>query len=169
MWTALSDRRTALSITIVAGPRQPSHSRVRVLRDSWPSFIVSDSKFPKSGGTDPHIYIPQEQGGPVIPAGIRVPFRRLLRLAGLPWSYSKPPPHGRLTNFRVKSKPKFLYDWWFTAKQFVLAPSPLGLTTRVFFQLNPYSHSPYVTSLTRRWVCLLWISLAFRQVCVFHI
>jgi hypothetical protein len=41
--------------------------------------------------------------------------------------------------------------------QFVLASSPLRPTTRYFlFQLNPFSHSPYVTSsLTRRWVCLL--------------
>jgi hypothetical protein len=39
-----------------------------------------------------------------------------------------------------------------------------------FFQLNPYGHSPYVTtSLTRGWVCLLWICLAFRQVYVSHI
>jgi hypothetical protein len=31
-----------------------------------------------------------------------------------------------------------------------------------FLQLNPCSHSPYVTSsLTRGWVCLLWIGLTF--------
>jgi hypothetical protein len=35
---------------------------------------------------------------------------------------------------------------------------------RFFPQLNPCGISPYVTSsLTRRWVCLLWICLAFRQ------
>jgi hypothetical protein len=35
---------------------------------------------------------------------------------------------------------------------------------------NPYDISPYVTSsLTRRWVCLLWICLAFRQVYISHI
>jgi hypothetical protein len=35
---------------------------------------------------------------------------------------------------------------------------------RSVFQLGPCSNSPYVTSfLTRRWVCLLWICLAFRQ------
>jgi hypothetical protein len=38
-----------------------------------------------------------------------------------------------------------------------------------FFQLNPYGHSSYVTSsLTRRWVHLLWIRLA-SQVYVSHI
>jgi hypothetical protein len=38
-------------------------------------------------------YFPQEQGGPVIPQGTGFPFRRLLRLAGLQWRYSNPPPH----------------------------------------------------------------------------
>jgi hypothetical protein len=37
-------------------------------------------------------------------------------------------------------------------------------------QLNPYDTNPYVTSsLNRRWVCLLWISLALRQVYISHI
>jgi hypothetical protein len=31
-----------------------------------------------------------------------VPFRRLLRLAGLRWRYSTPPPHGRLIILKVK-------------------------------------------------------------------
>jgi hypothetical protein len=37
-------------------------------------------------------------------------------------------------------------------------------------QLNPCGHSPYVTSsLTRRWVCLSWIGLAFlSSVCIAH-
>jgi hypothetical protein len=39
------------------------------------------------------MYIPQEQGGPVIPLGTGFPFRRLLRLAGLWWRYPNPPPH----------------------------------------------------------------------------
>jgi hypothetical protein len=42
MWGALSDERTGLSFTIAAGPRQRSHSRVRVPRDSCPCFSVSD-------------------------------------------------------------------------------------------------------------------------------
>jgi hypothetical protein len=40
-----------------------------------------------------------------------------------------------------------LYDWRFTASQFVLATSPLRLTTSNFiFQLNACGYSPYVTS-----------------------
>jgi hypothetical protein len=38
---------------------------------------------PQLGGPRPRIFIPQEQGGPVIPPGTGFPFRRLLRLAEL--------------------------------------------------------------------------------------
>jgi hypothetical protein len=53
---------------------------VRVPRDSWPYFTVSDSRLPQPGGSGPRVYIPQEQGGPVISAGTGFRFRRLLRL-----------------------------------------------------------------------------------------
>jgi hypothetical protein len=96
-------------------------------------------------------------------------FCRLLRLAGRRRRYSTPPPHGK--TFRQKSKSELLYDWRFTAIQFVLASSPLRPTTRDCFpQLNLCGISPYVTStLTRKWICLLWICLAFRQVYISHI
>jgi hypothetical protein len=81
-----------LSFTIAAGPRQRSHSQVRVPRDSRPHFVVSDSRVPQPGGSGPCIYIPQEQGDPVIPPGTRFLFRRLLRLAVLRWRYPTPPP-----------------------------------------------------------------------------
>jgi hypothetical protein len=48
MWGALSDERTGLSFTIAAGPRQRSHSRVRVPWDSRPYFTVSDTRLPFS-------------------------------------------------------------------------------------------------------------------------
>jgi hypothetical protein len=66
----------------------------------------------------------------------------------------------QLTKFRV---PELLYDWRFIANQFVLAPSPLRLTSsNLFFQLNICGHSPYATSsLTREWVCSLKLLLAF--------
>jgi hypothetical protein len=53
--------------------------------------------------------------------------------------------------------PELLYDWRFTVNQFVLATSPLRLTTNNFiFQLIIYYYSPYVTSsLTRGWICHL--------------
>jgi hypothetical protein len=69
-----------------------------------------------------------------------------------------------------KSKSTLLYDSLFTAKQFVLASRPLRPTTRGIFQLNLCGNSPYVTSsLKKRWFCLLWIRLAFRQVYVSQI
>jgi hypothetical protein len=58
---------------------------------------------------------------------------------------------------------ELLYDWRFTANHFVLAPSPMRLTTNdFFFQLRSCDHSPYVTSSLRRgWVCRLQLLLAF--------
>jgi hypothetical protein len=61
----------------------------------------------------------------------------------------------------LKSKWKLLYDWRFTANQFVLEPSLL--------RLNTCDHSPSVTFFLTRWLCLLWICLAFRQVYVSQI
>jgi hypothetical protein len=48
MLGVLSDERTVLSFAIATGPRQRSHSRVRVPWDSRPYFTVSDSRLPFS-------------------------------------------------------------------------------------------------------------------------
>jgi hypothetical protein len=58
-------------------------------RHLWPPFTVSDSRLSEPGGPGPRIYIPQEQGGPVVPPGTGLPFRRLLRPPGLRWRYSR--------------------------------------------------------------------------------
>jgi hypothetical protein len=48
-----------LSFTIAAGPRQRSYSQVRVPRDSWPYFTVSDSRLPPTWRTrSPYLYPP---------------------------------------------------------------------------------------------------------------
>jgi hypothetical protein len=60
MWGALSDKRTGLSFTTAAGPRQPSHSRVRVLQDSWPLSQIRDS--PNLEGQVPVFISPQTLG-----------------------------------------------------------------------------------------------------------
>jgi hypothetical protein len=115
-------------------------SRVRVPWDSWPYFTVSDLRLPfSSPPTTRRITVEVFE-----PASTRVDY---------------------------SSKSKLLYDWRFTANQFVFSSTPLRLTTRIFSpQLSPLDISPYVTSsLTRRWVCLLWICLAFRQVYISHI
>jgi hypothetical protein len=45
-------------------------------------ILPSHLRLPKPEGPGSRIYIPQEQGGPVIPPGTGFPFRRLLLLAG---------------------------------------------------------------------------------------
>jgi hypothetical protein len=58
------------------------------------------------------------------------------------------------------SESELLYDWRFTANQFVLGQSPLRPTTSNFFQLNTCGYTPYVTSSLRRWwVCRLQLLL----------
>jgi hypothetical protein len=80
MLGALSDERTGLLFTITVDPRQRSHFRVRVLRNSWPYFTVSNSKFLQPGRPGPRNYISQEQDGPDVPPGTGFHFLRLLRL-----------------------------------------------------------------------------------------
>jgi hypothetical protein len=70
MWGALSDERAGLSFAIAV-----------VLASAV--FFGSESR-----GTSDQILLPQIRD---------FPFRRLLRLAGLRWRYSTPPPHGILT------------------------------------------------------------------------
>jgi hypothetical protein len=60
--------------------------------------------------------------------------------------------------FEAVTQSELFYDCRFTANQFVLAPSPSRLTTRVFFNWT-----------RERWVSLLWICLAFCQVYISHV
>jgi hypothetical protein len=46
MWSALSDERAGLSLTIAVGSRQRCHSRVRVPWDLRPYFTFLDSRLP---------------------------------------------------------------------------------------------------------------------------
>jgi hypothetical protein len=57
-------------------------------------ILLSHFRLSQPGRSGPRIYIPQEQGDPLIPPSTGFPFRRLLLLAGLRWRYSNPPPHG---------------------------------------------------------------------------
>jgi hypothetical protein len=87
-----SDEGLDLWFTVVAGFRQCSHSHVWVPRVSEPHWSVSASRLPQPGGSRHYIYIPHEQGGPVIPPGLGLPFRCLVSLAGLRWRHSNAPP-----------------------------------------------------------------------------
>jgi hypothetical protein len=58
--------------------------------------LLSHLRLPKPGGPGSRTYIPQEQCGLVKSPGTGFPLRRLLRLAGLRWRYSNPPPTWRV-------------------------------------------------------------------------
>jgi hypothetical protein len=102
------------TFTIAAGPRQHSHSQVWVLQDSWLHFTVSDLRLLQPQGPGLCIYIPQPQGCPVIPPGPGFHFHHLLRLAGLQWRYSTPPPQGEVVvqlSFSRETKKRWRYSW----------------------------------------------------------
>jgi hypothetical protein len=56
---------------------------------------------PNLEGQVPVFITPLEQGAPAIPSGTGFPFVRLLRLAGLRWRYSNPPPRGEALPVRT--------------------------------------------------------------------
>jgi hypothetical protein len=68
-----------------------------------------------------------------------------------------------------ESESELLYDWRYTANQFVLAPSPLRPTTRIFiFQPNTCGYSPYVTCcLTRGCIGRLQLLLGLVSAVIF--
>jgi hypothetical protein len=90
-------------------------------------ILLSHFKLPQPGGPGPHIFIPQEQDGPVIPLGTGFPFCRLLWLAGIQWRYSNPPPHGYSSKLKVLSY--FTTDGR-SVSQYILVSSP-------FWDLRP--------------------------------
>jgi hypothetical protein len=58
------------SFTIAAGPRQPSHSRVRVPRDSYCHIFEAPLTW---RARSPYLHLP-EHGGQVMPSGTESPF-----------------------------------------------------------------------------------------------
>jgi hypothetical protein len=155
MWGAFSDETTGLSFTTVPGPRQCSHSQVRVPRD-LSYFTVSDSRLAQPGVSSPRIIIPQEQSGPVMPPGTGFYFRRL-RLAGLQWRYLNPLPRG--VSQVTQSQISFRLT---VSKSVGLGVEPhLGLMTKYLLFFDCYGlvlcGAP---SLTRGRVCLLYMLVA---------
>jgi hypothetical protein len=86
MWGALSDKRTGLSFITVSGP---------------PRAVIFGSE---SRGTRGHILLSQIRD---------LPFRRLLRLGGLRWRHSNPPPRG-INSFSITCTKLFIlwHDAW---------------------------------------------------------
>jgi hypothetical protein len=88
------DRGSVGQSVLVSGSRLELMTRFvfgSIFRRTHDHILLSHLRLPQSGGPGPRIYIPQEQGGPVIPLDTGFPFHRLLRLAGLQWRYSNPP------------------------------------------------------------------------------
>jgi hypothetical protein len=112
-----------LSYTIAVGPRQRSHSRVRVPRDSWSYFTASDSRLPPPGGTGPRSYSPQEQGGRVIPPGTR--FFASYDSQGYGWGI-RTRLHTGIKD-RISSK-KYIFSSYFTGNTSLSAAKPNRLT-----------------------------------------
>jgi hypothetical protein len=111
-------------------------------------FTVSDSKLPQPRGSGLRIYVPQEQGDPVITPSTEFPLCCLLRLAGLRWRYSNPLLRQRQyqsqSYFTTGGLPPISSSW---------RQAPSGSRAENFFQLNPSVHRPYIaSSVTRGWV-----------------
>jgi hypothetical protein len=65
-----------------------------------------------------------------------------------------------MTNSRVRVRATLLLAVY--RQSLCLSAKPLEAHDQSFCQLNPCTHSPYVTSsLMRGWVCLLWIGFTF--------
>jgi hypothetical protein len=88
-------------------------------------ILLSHLRLQKPGGPGPCIYIPQEQGGPVIPPGTGFPFCHLLRLTGLWWRYSN-------------QKLKLYYDQQSVGQSVLVSGTHLGPATncQIFFFLQ---------------------------------
>jgi hypothetical protein len=80
-----------LLVQLLLGPdrRVTLGSKFILSRDH---ILLSHLSLHQPGRLGSRIYIPQEQGGPVIPLSTGLTFRQLLRLSGLWWRYSNQPP-----------------------------------------------------------------------------
>jgi hypothetical protein len=104
----------------------------------------------------------------------KLEFRECLLFGTAQWTLSWYPPVSGydlqvLLEKSLHLKSELLYDWRFTADQFVLALSPLRPTTSTFFSSTEHlRYIRYVTSsVTRGWICRLQLLLGFASAVVF--
>jgi hypothetical protein len=126
LWGALYDERTRLQFAVqsLIGPSRAGPITI-------PYCLIWSPEAPETEGPVSRIYIPQKQGGPIIPPGTGFSLRRLLRLAGLRWRYSNPPPTSRARSPYIypsgtgwySQKSKSRYDLR-SINHYVLVPSP---------------------------------------------
>jgi hypothetical protein len=169
MWGALSDENTFLSFTTAAGPCQCIHSRVRVLLDLWPYFTLPYLIIRELEDQVPIFISPRNILAQLYPQAWGSIFVASYNLRGYDGGIQSHLHTGNSHLVRGRAR----VTLWLAVycHRFVLAQSPLRLTTRDFFPpVNRCGHNPYVTSsLMRGWVCLLWIGLAFSNVRITYI
>jgi hypothetical protein len=89
------DGSVIYSIQFAVTLRSKSHrTHYHILLSHLRPYVTVSYETLQPGGPGPGIYIPQEQGSPVIHPGTGFAFCRLLRLEGLRWKYSNLPPQG---------------------------------------------------------------------------
>jgi hypothetical protein len=167
-----SEPRPTASLPVCLGIKHPSGDYDQISITVWQLWVCWCGAFSLTRGRDCRLQLLLALANAVILGSeflgthdhillsqIRdFPFCSLLRLAGLRWRYSTPPPHGSVL-FCLLSKSKLPCDWRFTVNQFILASGSLRLMAKDFFSnWNLAGNRPYViSSVTRRWVCLLWM------------
>jgi hypothetical protein len=121
-------------------------------------ILQSHLRLPQLWGPGPRIYIPQEQGDPVIPPGTWVPFCRLLQLDGLRWRYSNLPPH-RVPVSPCQSQSHVTSDGQSVSMSWCQVHS--GTCDQILFSVwNLLCCLCGAPSLMRRWVYLLSVSVS---------
>jgi hypothetical protein len=93
-------------------------------------YSPAQSREIQDSGT--RMYIPQEQGGTDIPPSTEFSFRRLLRLAGVRWRYSIPPPHGTFKQLKLK----LIYDRQSVGQFVLVSGAHLGPVTNFSLPLK---------------------------------
>jgi hypothetical protein len=144
-------------------------------------FTVSDClRLPQPAGPGSRIYIPQEQGGPVILPGTGFPLGRLLRIAsydsqgyggGIPTlsQHRRPGPgiyilqeqDGLVQSQMSKIKSKLHYDRR-PVNQYVLVPSSLGIKG---FHPNEFQSNISIGTSRRNCLCYQWEGFMWSMQC----
>jgi hypothetical protein len=130
---------TWLRVTVHCYTRTHTHTRTRQCPQSLPLLGngLNGGRSPSSG----------------LPDWPRPRYQLLTAAAPKTEPHQSSLTHSLFSNSHSESESEseLLYDWRLTAKQFVLAPSPWRITTRVFFlQLNPCSRSLFKESVQIR-------------------
>jgi hypothetical protein len=132
LWGTLSDGRTGLSCVYAAGPSQCSLSQVRVPRDSWPYFTVSDLRLPFLSPPMTRMVMVEVFD----PAYTRVywPTQSYVttngQSASLSWCQAPIKVKITLRLMVSQSKSKLCYDRRSVGQSVLVSSTHLGLTTR---------------------------------------